>query len=250
MTLSELALYLEQKDELSADEEVLLKEDKRRGAAELLNRFYRRRAAGAREQKRLERLLVEEKALWQEGCRAVAGVDEAGRGPLAGPVVAAAVIFNPGNVVEGLNDSKQLTAKAREKLFEQIIIKAFAYGLGSASRAEIDSLNIHAASMLAMRRALASLPVLPDYILVDGFPIRDCPSRQKAIRGGDARSLSIAAASILAKVSRDRLMVQLHRRYPRYGFDRNKGYATADHCRALTAYGPCPAHRQSFRLDY
>lgn len=247
MTISELKVYLNRKKELSREEIDLLKSDRRRGAAELLNSYTRKLEARKREEKRLSEMLVEEKTLRQRGYEAIAGVDEAGRGPLAGPVVAAAVILKPEVMIGNLNDSKQLSARAREELFEEVVINAFAYGIAGASREEIDRLNIHAASMLAMTRALDRLSMDPDFVLVDGFPIRDCPFEQKAIKGGDGLSMTIAAASILAKVSRDRIMVDLHREFPRYGFDRNMGYGTADHREAISKYGPCPAHRRSFR---
>ena len=180
----------------------------------------------------------------------ICGLDEAGRGPLAGPVVAAAVIFKPGTLIEKLNDSKKLTAAKREALFDEIILNALAYGIGSATREEIDEHNIHQATFLAMRRALAKLNRQPDYLLLDGFPLPDAACPQRAIPGGDSRSLTIAAASILAKVTRDKMMFELHQRYPQYGFNRHKGYGTEEHCRALCQHGPCPAHRQSFRLTF
>ena len=250
MTIRELAAFLACKKELCPEEVVLLEADQRRGAADLLKTYYRRREAQFKEEARLQKMLAEEKKLWEQGFKAVAGVDEAGRGPLAGPVVAAAVIFKPDIHINGLNDSKQLSAATRERIFEHIILEAEAYGIGSASREEIDQLNIHHATLLAMRRALDRLPLLPDFVLVDGFPISQCPFRQKAIKGGDTLSQSIAAASVLAKVTRDKMMTDLHVYYPRYGFDRNKGYGTLEHRRALFDYGPCPAHRRSFRLTY
>lgn len=251
MTIAELAAYLDCREDLSPEDIALLEADRRRGAAVLLKRFLRRKETCLKEDIRLQKMLAEEKILWERGYKAVAGVDEAGRGPLAGPVVAAAVILSPGQVINRLNDSKQLSAAMREKLFEFIIQQAEAYGIGSASRDEIDRFNIHRASLLAMRRALDRLRLVPDFVLVDGFPITDCPYRQKAIKGGDTLSLSIAAASVLAKVARDKIMTDLHVRFPHYGFDRNKGYGTIDHRRAISKHGPCPEHRCSFRLtDY
>lgn len=250
MTIAELSAYLEVRESLHPDEEELLKKDPRRGVAILLERFYRRLEARLQESKRLHKMLSLERELWQSGFKQVAGVDEAGRGPLAGPVVAAAVILKPDVKISLLNDSKQLSSATREMLFEKIIINALGYAIGSASREEIDRINIHAASMLAMRRALEALPVEPDYVLVDGFQLKECPFKQKAIKNGDFLSQSIAAASILAKVTRDKIMAGLHRQYPAYGFERNMGYGTEEHRRALSRYGPCPAHRRSFRLNY
>lgn len=249
MTIAQIKAYLQDRGVLSLEEKELLKEDRRRGTIELLNRYNRKQELWELEQQRLRRMLSEEEMLGMQGYEKVAGVDEAGRGPLAGPVIAAAVILKPGTLIKDLKDSKKLSARSRENIFEQIIFNALSYGIGAASRQEIDRFNIHAASMLAMRRALARLSLLPDYVLVDGFPIRDCPFEQKAIKGGDNLSMSIAAASVLAKVSRDRIMLDLHHKYPRYGFDRNRGYGTADHKVCISRYGPCPAHRRSFRWD-
>lgn len=190
-----------------------------------------------------------ESALWQHGWPRVAGVDEAGRGCLAGPVVAAAVVLAPDMRIDGLDDSKKLTPAARETLFEIIVADALAVGIGKGSPAEIDELNILHASLAAMRRAVQNLALTPDYLLIDGnCPIADAPWPQETVVKGDARSLSIAAASIVAKVTRDRLMVRLHDDYPEYGWDGHKGYPTASHYAALRTHGPSPHHRRSFRL--
>ncbi|MGN7292131.1 ribonuclease HII [Rhizobium sp. SAFR-030] len=177
----------------------------------------------------------------------VAGTDEAGRGPLAGPVVAAAVILDPGNIPDGLNDSKQLTARQRERLFEEIISSAHV-SIASSGPALIDQRNILRASLDAMRRAVAGLCTAPAYVLTDG---RDIPPGlacgAKAVIQGDARSVSIAAASIIAKVTRDRMMTRAHLVYPAYGFDSHAGYATAQHRTAIDTAGPCDLHRMSFR---
>ncbi len=180
-----------------------------------------------------------------ERAAAIAGVDEAGRGPLAGPVVAAAVILGHLHPA-GLNDSKKLTAGQRATLYDLIRHAAVAVGVGYADIVEIDQLNIHHATLLAMRRAVSDLGVRPDAVLIDGkfCPQLPCPAR--AIIGGDALEPSISAASVIAKVSRDRLMCELHQRYPHYGFDRHKGYPTAQHLRALASHGVSPVHRRSF----
>jgi len=248
MTIAEIKTFLDRKAELSPEEKELLRADGRRGAAELLKSHIRRKEAREREENRLRGMLIEEELLFKKGFRAVAGVDEAGRGPLAGPVIAAAVILKPGVLINDLRDSKQLSARARKIIFDQVVLNTRCYGIAGATREEIDDLNIHAASLLAMRRALGRLSIKPDYILVDGFPIRDCPFEQKAIKGGDTLSMSIAAASVLAKVSRDNMMLALHHKYPHYGFNRNMGYGTAEHRHAISRYGLCPAHRRSFRL--
>lgn len=175
----------------------------------------------------------------------VAGVDEAGRGPLAGPVVAAAVILDPACMPEGLDDSKALTARKRELLYRALIGSA-AIGIGAASVADIARLNILHASMLAMRRAVSSLPVSPVMALIDGNRCPELACRSLAVVGGDARALSIAAASIIAKVTRDKIMAALGARWPAYGFERHMGYPTSDHRAALKALGPTPHHRMGF----
>lgn len=177
----------------------------------------------------------------------LAGTDEAGRGPLAGEVVAAAVILNPKRPIVGLNDSKKLSEKKREALFIEIQEKALAFGIASATVEEIDQLNILHASMLAMSRAVAQLSVAPEHILVDGnrLPLNlPCPA--EAVVKGDARHQAIAAASILAKVTRDRMIVEASEHYPQYGFEKHKGYPTAQHLEALNLHGITPLHRRSF----
>lgn len=175
-----------------------------------------------------------------------AGVDEVGRGPLAGPVAAAAVILNPGNLPSGLDDSKALAAKEREAAFEWILASASAIGVAFAPAAEIDACDIRVASLRAMTRAVAGLACAPRHVLVDGRDLPELPCPGQAIVDGDATSLSIAAASIVAKVVRDRLMRHLATVYPAYGFETNAGYATRRHKEALAAFGPTPFHRMSF----
>jgi ribonuclease HII len=189
-----------------------------------------------------------EKHLWSRGTTLVAGIDEAGRGPLAGPVVAAAAILPTDFSLPGLNDSKQLTEKVRNALFEVLIGsgKLVCYAVGVAEPAEIDRLNILRASILAMHRAVTALSVQPEHLLIDGLPVSSFSQSQTAIVGGDAKSMSIAAASVIAKVTRDRMMEQWHGEYPQYKFDQNKGYGTAAHLESLQIHGPCPIHRRSF----
>jgi ribonuclease HII len=176
----------------------------------------------------------------------VAGVDEAGRGPLAGPVVAAAVILDDYNPIEGLADSKVLSVGERERLFDEIRARALAFGIGHAAVEEIDTINILQATLLAMRRAVDALRLTPVLVLVDGNQLPVLRVEAEAIVDGDAIVASISAASILAKVHRDRLCLELHRCHPQYGFDAHKGYATPDHLRALREHGACIAHRRSF----
>ena len=187
-----------------------------------------------------------EKEFTEMGYTIIAGTDEAGRGPLAGPVFAAAVILPIGIEIEGLNDSKKLTEKKREKLFDIIIENAISYSIESSSVEEIDSLNILEASQLAMRRAVAKLSPAPDMVLVDGNIARGFEMKTKCVIHGDAISPSIAAASILAKVSRDRVCMIMDREYPEYNFKKHKGYGTKEHMAAIRELGPCPLHRRTF----
>jgi ribonuclease HII len=176
----------------------------------------------------------------------VAGVDEAGRGPLAGPVIAAAVIFEKKRIPKGLNDSKQMTAEARENAYVAIMERAICVGIGEASVDEIDLVNIRQATHLAMARAIRALSTAPTFALVDGNDAPALPCPCDTIIGGDGRSVSIAAASIIAKVTRDRMMQALHEEHPGYGWFRNKGYGTDEHLTALMRLGPCLHHRRSF----
>jgi ribonuclease HII len=187
-----------------------------------------------------------ENALRRMGFCRVCGVDEVGRGCLAGPVVAGAVVLHPDRHIPGLSDSKKVPAEEREALYEQITARALVWAVADASPAEIDTLNIHPASLQAMRRAVMSLAPLPDVVLVDAFRIPDLMMAQRGVAHGDERCSAIAAASIVAKVVRDRQMRQLHAQDPRYGFDRHKGYATADHLAAVRQFGYSAVHRQSF----
>ena len=187
-----------------------------------------------------------ETGCFEEGYQVICGVDEAGRGPLAGPVCAAAVILPPNAQIPGLNDSKKLTDKKRRELMPVIKEMAVAYGIAFADEKEIDEINILQATYRAMHRAIESLPVKPDLALVDGNRAGDFGLPVKTVVKGDSLSASIAAASILAKVTRDDLMLELAEKYPQYGFDIHKGYGTKAHYAALTEHGMCPAHRRTF----
>jgi ribonuclease HII len=191
--------------------------------------------------------LEREWALWAEGHEVVAGIDEVGRGPLAGPVIAAAVVFLPGQLpIDGLRDSKQLTPRQRERLASAVKSQALAWAVGAASVKEIDKLNIRRATALAMRRALANMPFLPDHVLIDGNPVPELGSPHEAIVKGDRKCLSIAAASVIAKCLRDHLMIILAKRHPQFSWEKNKGYGTAVHLQALDEYGPTAHHRRTF----
>ena len=187
-----------------------------------------------------------ERKLWRDGIQAVAGVDEAGVGPMAGPVVAAAVMFAPEAFIKGVHDSKQLLPDKREELFPQIMERALAVGVGSADVDEIDRLNIYWATMLATKRAISALAREPQHVLVDGRQIPGLALPQTRIVGGDRKSFCIAAASIIAKVTRDRLMHEFERLYPGYGFAEHKGYCTPEHIRIVEQRGPSAIHRRSF----
>ena len=188
-----------------------------------------------------------ENALRRYGFVCVAGVDEVGRGCLAGPVMAGAVVLDPERHIPGLADSKALTEQARERLYDVIVAKSISWAVAAAEPAEIDTINIHQATFEAMRRALLALAPVPDAVIVDGFRIPALAIAQRRVIKGDRQCSAIAAASILAKVTRDRLMDRLHHEDPRYGFDRHKGYATADHLSAVSRFGYSPIHRRSFR---
>ncbi len=211
--------------------------DDRAGVQKLVKRYRR---------ERIEALYAYEYAARDEGARMVAGVDEAGRGPLAGPVVTAAVILPFGLFLPGLNDSKKVSAKKRELLYDEIMEKVVAVHVSIVDAATIDRVNIYQATMNGMYEAILSLEPKPDKVLIDAVELAKLPMPSLSIIKGDAKSASIAAASILAKVTRDRLMMQYDAEYPQYGFAQHKGYGTAQHIAALRKYGPCPIHRRSF----
>ncbi len=220
--------------------------DPRLGVQKLAERQLKLQKAQAVEEIRIQRMLIEERKLWQKGYLLLAGLDEAGRGPLAGPVVAAACILPAQFDLPGLNDSKLLTERKREKLYSQIQAQAISYALGSAEPAEIDALNILQAAKLAMQRAVVGLKVRPHYLLIDALTLPAVKLPQLPLQGGDRLSATIAAASILAKVSRDRLMIELDALYPGYAFSKNKGYGSREHMQSLRHLGPSPIHRKSF----
>lgn len=202
--------------------------------------------AARRKRRRRGAPLKLERELWGAGLEHVAGVDEAGRGPLAGPVVAAAVIFRPEERVPGVTDSKKLTEEERDELVVEIRRRALCIGVGAASPREVDRLNILRATHLAMDRALDHLSVPPEHVLVDGLPVPTLGPDHTAVVGGDSRSYTIACASIVAKTTRDDLMRRLAPRYPHYGWETNVGYGTPEHVSALSDHGPTPHHRRTF----
>ncbi len=223
----------------------LMRRDGRRGVQRVYRILQKRETAGKEERHRLKRLQQLENKLSQGGRLTVAGVDEAGVGPLAGPVVAAAVIFKPGVEIIGLDDSKKLDPETRRVLSREIRDKAECYARGIAEVDEINRINVYQASLKAMGRAVSTLAVKPDHLLIDARRLPDLEIAQDAVIGGDRRHFSIAAASILAKTFRDRLMKRLDREHPGYGLARHKGYSTPEHQEAIRRLGPCPIHRTS-----
>lgn len=224
-----------------------LENDERHGAKQLAKQIRDRRKRNRAEGQRLRNLLRFEGELWAQGVSLIAGVDEAGMAPLAGPVVAGAVILKKDYKLRGLNDSKKiLDPERREDLAFQIKTDAVCWSAGFAEVEEIDTVNIYHAGLLAMKRAVMGLACIPEFVLVDARKIPDCPSPQRGIVKGDALSASIAAASIIAKTTRDAYMMELDRIYPEYGFASHKGYPTPEHCRCLKSLGALPVHRRSF----
>lgn len=195
---------------------------------------------------RLKNMLEIEDKLYSEGYNFVCGVDEAGRGPLCGPVVAAAVILPKDEYIEGVNDSKKLTEKKREKLYDDIMMKAVAVSIGISDVDVIEKVNILNATKLAMKQAIEKLSIKPDYVLIDGNQMIDINIKAETVVSGDAKSLSIAAASIIAKVTRDRMLIEFDKKYPEYGFAKHKGYGTKSHIEAIQKYGLTDIHRPSF----
>jgi len=238
--------YVEEGRPLPAGLEALLAADPRAGAQAVLATVRRRRRSNRAEGQRLRNLLRYETRLWARGVTLVAGVDEAGMAPLAGPVVAAACILPRDYRPRGVDDSKQLDAAERERLAADIKENAVAWAVGQAEVGEIDRLNIYWAGILSLRRAVLGLEPRPEHLLIDARRIRDLDIPQDGIVHGDALSLTIAAASILAKTTRDALMARMDEEHPGYGFARHKGYPTPDHVAALRERGACPIHRRSF----
>ena len=239
-------LFFEEHRDLPSGGLKVLKEDPRAGARAVAERIERRNHKAQAEGRRLTRLSAFEQPLWDSGILHVAGVDEVGMAPLAGPVIAAAVILRAGTRICGINDSKQLTPEERDALEPEIRASAIAVGIGRAEVYEIDSFNIYRAGLMALRRAVEALDPQPQHLLVDARKLDGIGMPQQPIIKGDAKSITIGAASIVAKVHRDRLMAQHDTEFPGYGFASHKGYPTAEHLEALERLGACPLHRRSF----
>jgi ribonuclease HII len=224
----------------------VLGQDPRGGAQKLVRYCQVKLEEWQRERERLSRMFSYERQVWAMGYRLVAGLEEAGRGPLAGPVVAAAVILPGEAYLPGLDDSKRLSARRRQELYELIRERAVAIGIGMVHPEGIDEANVMMATYKAMVKAVNHLAVSPDYLLIDALHLPGVTHPQSPIVGGEGLSCSIAAASIVAKVTRDNHMIEMDRLYPQYGFAHHKGYGTAEHREALEKYGPCPIHRKTF----
>ncbi len=204
-----------------------------------------------KEEQRLIKLKEMEKSIYEDGAKYICGIDEAGRGPLAGPVVVASCIMPNGSMIDGVNDSKKISEKKRERIFEEIIKEAVSYGVGIVDENKIDEINILQATKLGLTNSIKELKVVPDIILVDALEsINTCNIPYRSIIKGDAICYSIAAASIIAKVTRDRIMIKYDEIYPEYGFAKHKGYGTARHIEAIKKYGLCPIHRRSFVKNF
>ncbi len=227
-----------------------LNNDNRKGVLSIISSASKKYNAYLEELERLKDISYYENQCRQNGYKLIAGIDEVGRGPLAGPVVAAAVILKENDLIEGINDSKKLSASKRESLYDIITERAVSYAFGVVSPEEIDRINILQSTYKAMRNALASLSVKPDFVLADAVTIPDIDIKQQGIIKGDAKSISIGAASIIAKVYRDRMMNEYAQIYPEYGFGQNKGYGSQSHIEAVKKYGPCPIHRKTFIKNF
>lgn len=244
MNIKEVKKMLE--TEPNQEELAILKEDGRSGVQKLLAAYYKRMAAVQTEKIRFANMLVNEEIFYGAGCQYIAGCDEAGRGPLAGPLSVAAVILPREVFIPGLNDSKKLSAKKREELYDVICAKALSITVNLVGPEEIDALNIYEATKRAMVNCLTNLTHVPDAILVDAMPVVLPQTKCLSLIHGDSLSASIAAASIIAKVTRDRIMVELDKEFPQYGFAGHKGYGCESHMKAIAQYGPCQWHRRSF----
>lgn len=224
----------------------ILKDDERKSVKNIAIKLAKKLDKIRAENERLEMINTFENEGYQKGYTYIGGIDEAGRGPLAGPVVAAVVVFKPGTKIEGINDSKKLSEAKRDELFDIIKEQALDYGIGIVQKDEIDEYNILNATYMAMKKAINCLKKTPDYLLVDAAHVPDVNIDQKSIIKGDSKSISIAAASILAKVTRDSLMYEYDKMYPEYGFASHKGYGTDQHYKAIREHGITPIHRKSF----
>lgn len=245
-TISEVKDILTQEENISESLLAAMKNDSRIGIQKLLERYYREQEEQIKRQEKVQFMLFHEKKLWSKGFSFIGGIDEAGRGPLAGPVVSACVVLPKDLIIEGVDDSKKLTSYRREQLFGEIMEKALSYGIGVVDNGKIDDVNIYQATIESMEQAVNACSQSPDYLLLDAMQLKSIPLPQLSLIGGDAKSQTIASASILAKVTRDKIMEAFAKIYPEYGFERHKGYGTEEHVEAIRKHGPSPIHRKSF----
>ncbi len=246
LTVSELKILLEREGEHIGPLLTLMLKDERKSVRKLAEGYSKKEERRKKEEARLQGMLKYETMFYHKGAQYIAGIDEVGRGPVAGPVTVAAVILPAGWTFPGINDSKKIPPEKREVLYDAVMDNAVAVSCICKSEKEIDALDIYHATQQAMYEAVAALAVRPDAVLVDAMPLPGLGIAHASLIGGDSRSLSIAAASIIAKVTRDRIMVDYDARYPQYGFAGHKGYLTQRHRDAIAMYGPCPIHRRSF----
>jgi ribonuclease HII len=244
-TISQIKEKIESHNFTKTEWETYL-QDERKGVKAIVDRHNKRLQEKQVLLAHFQEMLKFEKQQWNIGQLHIAGIDEAGRGPLAGPVVAAAVVIDREFYIEGLNDSKKLSEKMRESFFDEIKEQAVSYGIGIVENGLIDRINIYQATKLAMKKAITSLSVHPEHLLIDAVQLTEVPIEQQAIIKGDQKSISIAAASVLAKVTRDRMMKEIDKEFPAYQFASNMGYGTKDHLEALQEFGPTPYHRMTF----
>ncbi|MDL4840045.1 ribonuclease HII [Aquibacillus rhizosphaerae] len=240
--------YLFKNDRLTDEQLTYLKLDERTGVKKLIEKYERKIQKKEQQREQFEKMLTYERTQYRQGKTWIAGIDEAGRGPLAGPVVAAAVILHKDFYLPGLNDSKQLSKKKRDEFYSIITQEAVSFGVGIIHNQEIDQINIYNATKKAMKKSIQQLNPFPDHILIDAVPLEDVLCTSESIVKGDQKSISIAAASVIAKVTRDNLMESLHERYPNYNFASNMGYGTKDHISAIETHGLTDYHRKSFTI--
>jgi len=245
LTISEIKALLSNN---AVSEQLLnaMKHDNRKGIQKLIIKYNRTQEFLLKKKEHAEKLLQYEKKLWLQGYTYIGGIDEAGRGPLAGPVVSACVILPRELIIEGIDDSKKLTVSKRLELFDKIYQNAYAVGIGIVENKRIDKINIYKATIESMMKAVLACRQKPDFLLLDAMHLNDLPLPQLSLIKGDSKSQSIAAASIIAKVTRDKIMENYAKLYPQYGFEKHKGYGTKEHINAIIKYGVSPIHRQSF----
>lgn len=244
-SIAEIKLLLAS-DAITIEQIEAFETDQRKGVQLAIKQYYHKLAKQEALAEKFKQMMTYERKYYQQGMKLIAGIDEVGRGPLAGPVVAAAVVLPADIYLPGINDSKEMSKATREHFYHLIKQEAICYSIGIVDNNEIDRINIYQATITAMKQAIDKLNPAPDHLLIDAMPLKNIPFTTESIIKGDQKSISIAAASILAKVTRDQMMLELHQQYPGYYFDKNQGYGTKQHIEALEKYGITPIHRKSF----